>query len=139
MDFTNKINTNNPKFSPSSIDFLDLVISQKENKFQTSTHFKSVDTNSYIEFTSNHFRKWKINIPFGQFRRNKKNCSSTNDFEEQAGVISKRFEEKGYPRALRKEALMRARCLSQTELLTIKDKTVHPTLNDPLNTKINTK
>lgn len=55
-DFVDKINRNDwgvkltPKFSEQSFDFLDIVISQVAGAFYTSTHVKTVDTNSYIDF-----------------------------------------------------------------------------------------
>lgn len=50
MEFVNKINNNKwgviltPNFNTTTIEFLDLNISQNNCSFQTSTHFKSVDT-----------------------------------------------------------------------------------------------
>lgn len=103
-----------PKFSKQT---LDIVISQVTGAFYTSTHFKTVDTNSYIDFKNKHYRKWKLNIPYGQFRRIRKNCTLDATFEKQAQVIWDRFERKGYPKLLIKEAYEKARCLSQEDFL----------------------
>lgn len=79
-----------------------------------------MDTNSYINFPSNHYRKWKLNIPFGQFKRVRKNCTQDTTFEKQALTIRRRFEEKGYPKQLLHEAYERAKGLSQKDLLSIR-------------------
>lgn len=56
LNFVEKINKNDwgvtltPKFNQQNIDLLDLIISQDLKSFHTATYFKSVDTNSYIEF-----------------------------------------------------------------------------------------
>lgn len=61
-----------------------------------------------------------MNIPFGQFRRVKKNCTSQTTYEEQSVILRHRFEEKGYPKPLIQEAYERASKLSQEEVLKTK-------------------
>lgn len=109
-----------PNFSWDAIEFLDLLISHDKYKFITATHFKKVDSNSYLDFNSGHFHKWKKNVPFGQFRRIRKNCTEDATYEEQAHLISQRFIEKGYPKGLIKEASNKARNLIQDQCLTTK-------------------
>lgn len=92
-------------------------------RFHTSTHFKRVDTNSYIDYSSNHYRKWKSNIPYGQFRRVRKNCTSNTIFEEQAAIIRTRFVEKGYPKPLIESAYDKVKNISQGNFFRAKDKT----------------
>lgn len=58
--------------------------------------FKTVDTNSYLSLESCHHKSWLYNIPKGQLIRLKRNCSKAEDFNEQAQLIGRRFEEKGY-------------------------------------------
>lgn len=66
LDFVTKISNNNwgvnltPNFNTTTIEFLDLNIFQEKCSFQTSTHFKSVDTNSYIDFSSHHYRNGNL-------------------------------------------------------------------------------
>lgn len=109
-------------FSDIEIQFLDLSISHNNDNFITSTYFKSVDTNSYLDFSSGHYSKWKKNVPYGQFRRVRKNCSEDATFEIQAKIIAKRFLEKGYPIKLLEDAYTRAKSLNQNECLTSKEK-----------------
>lgn len=59
--FVNKLNKNQygiiftPKFDVHEIEFLDLLVTQESNGFTTSTYFKPVDTNSYLNFNSYHY------------------------------------------------------------------------------------
>lgn len=64
MDFVQKIKSNDwgikltPKFHPKKIEFLDIMISQEEKCFTTSTFFKSVGTNIICErFTEKGYPK----------------------------------------------------------------------------------
>lgn len=82
-----------------------------------STYFKQVDSNSYLEFSSGHHDAWKHNVPFGQFRRVRKNCTEETTFEIQAEKIKQRFQDKGYPKGLIKNAFNRAKKLNQDTCL----------------------
>lgn len=102
-----------PNFQDKSIEFLDLNISYKEDAFVTSTYFKKVDANSYFNFSSGHFHKWKNNIPYGQFRRIRKNCTVDHVFEEEAKVVKKRFKEKDYPEKTVQDAYIKIKNVDQ--------------------------
>lgn len=136
MNFVQKIYSNKwrikltPKFAPFKIEFLDLMISQENNRFTTSTYFRSVDTNSYLHYRSHHYKKWKKNIPYGQFRCIRKNCTSDSIFEEQATIIQERFTEKGYPKPLLTKAYERTKKISQREYLGIPTNTPLPLTTD---------
>lgn len=70
----------------------------------TSTFFKKVDINSFLSFDSGHYKKWKINISYGQYRRIRKNCTNENKYHKQSKILKQPFKEKGYPNTLIKEA-----------------------------------
>lgn len=108
-------------FGENEIEFLDLVVSHDKDKFITSTYFKPVDINSYLDFKSGHYSKWKKNVPYGQFHRIRKNCTEDKTFEIQSKVIAKRFLDKGYPKKLVADAFDKARTLSQKDCLKTKD------------------
>lgn len=133
LKFTEELNSNTwgikftPKFNKQQIEFLDLIVKHENGKWGTATYFKEVDANSYISFKSNHLRKWKENIPYGQLRRVRKNCTSEKEFKDQAEVIQERLCEKGYPRGLVLEALKRASNENQQSLLTKRETTVSET------------
>lgn len=83
------------KWDHQLIDYLDLQIFKKGNELYTKTFFKT-DRNGYIPTSSCHHPKWKGNIPKGQLLRIHRNCRKVEDFETQANILIKRFEEKGY-------------------------------------------
>lgn len=109
-------------FGETDIQILNLNISHNNDKFITSTHFKTVDINSYIDFSSGHYSKWKKNVPYEQFLHFRKNCFEDNMFEIQAKIIAKRFLEKGYPKNLIEDAYMKAKSLNQDDCLMNKEK-----------------
>ena len=82
--------------SDKSVNFLDLDITISTNKLITKTHFKSVDSNSYLSLNSCHHKSWLLNIPKGQLVRIKRNCTNNTDFLTQAEFIGARFKNKGY-------------------------------------------
>ncbi|XP_056376037.1 uncharacterized protein LOC130273370 isoform X1 [Hyla sarda] len=99
-------------------EFLDVVVFHNGlGALNTKTFFKKVDSNSYLDFTSSHFKKWLINVPYGQFKRIRRNCSNLNDFEEQSDILRKRFRAKKYPKAIVDSSFKRASTLSQQECL----------------------
>lgn len=121
-EFTKMLNENTwglsftANFSTTEIEYLDLVVSTKD-KFSTSTFFKKVDTNSYLAFDSGHYIKWKTNVPFGQYRRIRKNCSDDDMFIKQSQILKQRFQEKKYPTSLIKSAYKRAKGMTQKDCL----------------------
>lgn len=128
MTFVENINSNDwgirltPKYDSTKMEFLDLMISQEENQFTTSTFFKPVDINSYLHFSSHHFKKWKCNIPFGQLRQIRKNCTSNSTFKEQALIIQERLLEKDYPRQLVRGIFEKTMKSTQREYLGLMEK-----------------
>ncbi|XP_075438932.1 uncharacterized protein LOC142481350 [Ascaphus truei] len=100
--FLNYINTNerNLAFTTcignNTVDFLDLTIYIEDTKLKTKTFFKKVDCNNYLLNTSCHHKKWLKNIPPGQFRRIRRNCSDDHIYREQSNILKKRFIAKNY-------------------------------------------
>ncbi|XP_056397711.1 uncharacterized protein LOC130293234 [Hyla sarda] len=112
--FLVKLNSNNwgIKFtlehSERSITFLDLNISHDNKRFVTSTHFQSVEVNSYLEFDSAHYKPWLRNVPSWQYKRIKKNCTDDETFRMQANILTNRFREKKYPKSIIQGAFMKS-------------------------------
>lgn len=131
--FVHFLNTNTwgikftPNFCYTEIEFLDVLISHDQQRYTTSTFFKKVDSNSYLELSSGHYHKWKRNIPFGQFRQVRTNCTEESMYQEQAKIISQRFREKGYPKGLIEDAYHRASTLTQEQCLAPKSKILENT------------
>lgn len=96
------MNKNNKNISLSwelshmKIHFLDLEITNENNKIIMKTHFKAKDRNSYIPQNSCYHKPWLVNVPRGQFLRIKRNCTNISDFEEQSTELDNTFIRKGY-------------------------------------------
>ncbi|XP_063797750.1 sialic acid-binding Ig-like lectin 5 [Pseudophryne corroboree] len=122
------VNTYNLKFtgtfSPNRLEFLDLVLSTENfcstGKIETYTHFKNVDSNSYLQFGSCHLPQWKENIPYSQYTRLRRNCTDLSKFDEQADVYTERFKERGYPVRLLDSAREKAKAKDRESLLVYK-------------------
>lgn len=64
------------------------------------------------------------NIPYGQFRRIRRNCTKNGDFKEQSKILTERLIEKGYPKKIITEAKDRATKMSQASCIQPKDTTL---------------
>lgn len=62
----------------------------------TRNYFKPMDVNSYIGYESCHYAPWIRNIPKGQFKRLKINCTKIEDFLIQSNTVKGRFLEQKY-------------------------------------------
>ena len=81
-----------------SIHFLDTLITlNPDGTLSTSLYSKPTDRNAYLHFQSYHPPKQIHNIPYGQFLRAQKICSTPNDANEAMATLEKRFQERGYP------------------------------------------
>lgn len=73
--FLTKLNDNDKNIklvwniSDQQVIFLDLNITLTGNTLTTKTHFKNIDTNSYLTMKSCHHKPWLYNIPKGQLVR----------------------------------------------------------------------
>lgn len=56
------------KFASDLMGYLNVELHIVNNKITTRTYFKLVDTNSLLDFRSSHYKKWLLNVPYGQFR-----------------------------------------------------------------------
>lgn len=86
------------------------------DQFILTNHFKPTDRNSYIPLGSRHHSSWLCNIPRGQYIRLRRNCTTMEDFGNQSQVLSSRFEQKGYNRAVLDEEVFRVMSLDRKEL-----------------------
>ena len=118
--------------SQSSITFLDLSISISPSLTQvtTSVHYKPTDSHSYLSFHSSHPLSTKTSIPFSQFLRLRRICSSDTDFQSQARLMSSFFLNRGYPPETISSALDKASSISRATALIPKEPP--PTTDRPI-------
>lgn len=105
LTFSGEINT--------TVNYLEIILTNEGDKVITKNYFKSVDCNSLLEFQSCHHKKWLTNIPHGQFQRLRRNCTNDKDYVTQSSILKKRFKDKKYPKTIVNEAFIRAGLLSQ--------------------------
>ncbi|XP_069605856.1 uncharacterized protein [Ranitomeya imitator] len=91
-------------YSQVDTEFLDLKLSVRETKINTTLYRKPTATNSLLHFTSFHPQHLKRGIPRGQFFRVKRNCSQQDDFERCSRELTTRFRERGYPQKISTKA-----------------------------------
>lgn len=89
----------------------------EHGQISTSIFRKPTDRNTLLKAQSFHPKKLISNIPFGQFQRLKRICSSENDFELQAKDMSHRFSQRGYDNKTINSALSKVRGLERRDLL----------------------
>lgn len=122
-DFTKYLNTNSwgltlsGDISSVSIDYLDVTLTNEGTRIITKNYYKSVDCNSLLDFNSCHYRKWLTNIPYGQFKRLRRNCTIDKDYRSQSNILKNRLKEKKYPSTIINYAYKKAGNLTQLQCI----------------------
>lgn len=131
LNFIHFMSTFNPalrftyEISDTSLPFLDIEISldPTSNRLSTSVHYKPTDSHAYLLFQSSHPKSTRESIPYSQFLRLRRICSSDNDFQNKAEEMVNFFTTRGYSPALTRMARQRAANTSRSSALMPKDST----------------
>ena len=111
------------KYSKEQIDFLDTTIYiTPERTLATTLYRKPTDRNAYLHYNSYHPLQQKKNIPFGQYLRAKKICSSNEKAKESMLEIQMKFASRKYPKEVLNEQLARTETITRQDLLADKEK-----------------
>ncbi|XP_078509911.1 uncharacterized protein LOC144769621 [Lissotriton helveticus] len=105
-----------------SCEFLDLIIKHTDGFLNVELFTKPTDRNTMLHFTSNHPPCQVNNIPFGQFLRLKRNCTTIQDFDKHAVALKSKFIDRGYPKRMVRHAYKRAKYYDRESLLKNKEK-----------------
>ena len=118
------------EISDSSLSFLDIKISIQSTSpsLHTTVYYKPTDAHSYLLFSSSHPPAMKESIPYSQFLRLRRLCSSSEDYAKEAAAMTTFFSSRGYPQATVQAALARAKSIPRQQLL--QDKAKVATNND---------
>uniref|UniRef100_A0A8C5W8X4 Reverse transcriptase domain-containing protein n=1 Tax=Leptobrachium leishanense TaxID=445787 RepID=A0A8C5W8X4_9ANUR len=122
-DFTDHLNENtlNLHFTHEihrdSLNFLDVTLTRNEELVSTTLYRKETATNNLLNWSSFHPKSLRLGIPYGQYLRLKRICSSEIEYEKQAKTLRKNFKEKGYPNRVLKQAYQKAKYHSRETLL----------------------
>lgn len=99
------------------VHFLDTIVYKNENcMLNVKPYSKPTDKNIFLHFKSFHRRQLKINIPYGQFLRLRRNASKEADYETHAKKLSRQFQARGYPKRAIQAAEQKARARTRDSL-----------------------
>jgi len=103
--------------SEEAIAFLDTLVRLENNCVTTDLYSKPTDSHNYLYYNSAHPQCCKDSIPYSQFLRIRRICSSKAAFDEHVVSIAQHFLRRKYPLELIQEAALLARNLTRDELL----------------------
>jgi hypothetical protein len=98
-----ELNTLNPSikltWSPSAkhCNFLDIIVSIKNNKIHTSVYQKQLNTYAYLPFHSYHTTAQKRGFIKGEAIRYARICTNESDFKLMVRLFTLRLQRRGYP------------------------------------------
>ena len=105
------------EISQSALPFLDIKVLLSNGHLSTSVFYKPTDSHSYLDYRSSHPLSTRKSIPFSQFLRLRRLCSSEDDFEIQSTRMIDFFVSRHYSRDVVMVGLQRARNISRQTAL----------------------
>ena len=122
-DFTTWLNAwhTNIKFtcshSETSVTFLDTMVLLKDDHLETELFIKPTLSLSFLHRHSSHPSHVFNSLPYGEFLRVRRNCSTRQSFEHFSEIILEAFIHRGYDRASLDGARQQARTIDRSSLL----------------------
>ena len=86
-------------------NFLDIIVSIKNNKLHTNVFQKQLNTYAYLPFHSYHTKAQKKGFIKGEAIRYARICTSEADFKSMVNLFTLRLQRRGYPLSFIKRAL----------------------------------
>ena len=105
------------EWSHESVNFLDTKVKKEGTKLVTDLYCKPTDSHSYLQYDSAHPQRCKDSIPYSQFLRVRRICSSMIDFDQHVLTLTLHFLRRGYPMKLLEEAAKLARSKDRMSLI----------------------
>ena len=104
--------------SRDEVHFLDVTIKlQPDGTISTTLYTKPTDSHNYVNYRSCHLKSCKNGIPYGQFLRLRRICSSDKDFIKESKWLAFHFHEANYPSKLIQDSFERAFVQDRQNLL----------------------
>ena len=104
--------------SESDLPVLDIKTRLQDGCISTTVYYKPTDKHSFLRWDSHHPLKCKRSIPYSQFLRLRRLCSSEAFFKEETEKMKGFFVDRGYPLSVINEGLERAASVSREVTLT---------------------
>ena len=103
-----------------SVNFLDTTVKIVDNSIATDLYCKPTDAHNYLMFSSAHPKSCKQSIPYSQFLRVRRICSTLDDYDKHSKMLGTHFLRRGYPLHIIEQAVIKARRLDRNALLATK-------------------
>ena len=110
LKFTNSISTK-------EIEFLDVLVINKNGQIETDLYVKKTDTHQYLHSTSCHRYHTKTGIPYGQALRLRRIISNDDKFEERCDDLKNWLLKRGFEEGMVATQIDRAKNRNRDELL----------------------
>ena len=104
--------------STKEIAFLDTLVKLVGRSIHTDLYSKPTDSHNYLYYNSAHPQKCKDSIPYSQFLRVRRICTSKEDFDNHVLALARHFLRRKYPLKLLQDAAALARNKDRDLLLT---------------------
>ena len=106
------------KISQQSVNFLDTTIYLKPTgQLEVDLYTKPVDSHNYLHYTSSHPSHCKTSLPYSQFIRVKRICSTFDNYDKHSVTIAQHFRKWGYPQQIIEDSCIAARRQDRDKLL----------------------
>ena len=96
---------------------LDTKLSINKNKIDSTLYCKPTDSHSYLNFHSSHPLACKKGIPYSQFLRIRRICSSDIEFEKNSSMLEHHFINQGYAKSLVRKSRNKVKQLRRYNVL----------------------
>ena len=120
------------EISDTSVTFLHTVITLNSNgTLSTSLYCKCTDAHNYLQYSSSHPRHCvtTCSMPYSQFLRVRRICSSEQDFIDKAISMGKDFLRRDYPLTLVENLTEKPKNIKNTDDSLFAITTYHPSFN----------
>lgn len=103
--------------SKTSINFLDVTVSVKNERLSTNLYRKPTDQQMYLHFNSSHPRHCKTGIPYCQAYRYRRICTDIQEFDKHAERLKNSLSQQNYPEDIIDDAILRARNVNRNDII----------------------
>ena len=79
------------------VSFLDVLVILNDSTIETTLYTKPTDSHNYINYASCHQKSCRQGIPYGQFLRLKRICSTEIEFVRNSKQLAYHFHKADYP------------------------------------------